>query len=462
MCRLCGIKVPLDNLTSLDDNSKKIQLKLQTCFDITLQHDKNKMLAQNACDCCLIKLNDAIKFRDLIISVQSKLNVQAEHIDNNDFGNYEMVLKIERLDPEIIRASYRKSSRKRTSIEPFTIPIPSKKAQKAEKKWNYRNKGKKTPKERIRYSFKDLFKEELKGKFAMPPLEIDLNGADENSNGTNLKKIKTQLGGWLNYEWKCSECFEIFNNVLDLENHSKQVHKRRCVTNCQPCQNTYLSYTTFLNHISEKHEKLLKFCCIVCSEFRSTFLDLHRHYEKMHKDYSPNFLCLYCGYHTFTGVLLKDHIRDRHVVDTTNQFECDLCSKMFSKKQKLLSHMHNMHISKSHTCEICGLLYKFNAELISHKMSAHTTSLEFTCQEPGCSKSFGTKRKLRRHINLVHPAIVTLFTCETCGKVSKCKKSHQAHMKVHGNCFPYACQFCDRSFKHASGFNYHIRAHTGI
>lgn len=182
-------------------------------------------------------------------------------------------------------------------------------------------------------------------------------------------------------------------NVMDLEKHSLKCTKRRCFNSCQQCIKDFPSYSTFLNHITEKHQKILKYSCIVCSEFRWSFLELYKHICETHNDHTI-FFCLYCGKIFFTGALLRDHLILHRPDAILPDFYCDLCDFTTHKKPLLLNHMSRYHLERRFTCECCAFSFKYRAELFQHQKSLHSNECKEEC--PFCGKMFKNKIKLRR------------------------------------------------------------------
>lgn len=286
---------------------------------------------------------------------------------------------------------------------------------------------------------------------------MQIQSADKEIDGKLSEQFLATLSttGWFNYEWKCIGCEAIFTNVMDLEKHSIKCTKRRCINSC--CLKEFPSYSTFINHVTEKHQNILKYSCIVCSEFRWNFIDLYRHCET-HDEHSI-FFCLYCGKNFFTGALLRDHLIIHRPDAILPDFSCDLCDYKTYKKQVLLSHMSRYHLERRFTCECCAFSFKYRAELIQHQQSKHSDECSEECRV--CGKKFKNKRKLRRHVKNMHEESLIVFSCEICGKKSKSKKLHSTHMKVSKNSKINSLLIKLIFFRFTATKN-HINAHTAI
>lgn len=289
---------------------------------------------------------------------------------------------------------------------------------------------------------------------------MPISFSDKQIDGKISESFLTSLSslGWFNYDYKCLGCEGIFTNVMDLEKHSLKCTRKRCHNSCTLCLKDFPSYSTFLNHITEKHQPFLKYSCIVCSEFRWSFTELFHHTREAHPEHTI-FFCLYCGKNYFTGALLRDHLIIHKPDIILPEFQCDLCEYKAHMKKALVNHMLRFHLEKKFICECCSSSFQFRAELFMHQQSHSNEVAKEECS--ACGKMFKNKRSLRRHMRSMHEDSGDPVSCEICGKVSKNKRLQLAHMKVHSDKDFYKCKFCGRSFKHSSGFRYHVRTHTG-
>lgn len=280
-----------------------------------------------------------------------------------------------------------------------------------------------------------LFKNELSGRFLAVPIQ-NTKKSSEDSDKSEIHKEKSPTVGWFNYKWTCDKCSITCENILELEKHSLEVHKKRCRNSCDKCDKFFSNYATFINHENEKHQPLLKYRCIVCSELTSTFVQLHQHIEQKHPQYEI-FICLYCGVTKISGSQMYNHLIDKHVISNLLYF-CDFCPKdaSFHKKALLLSHMKTHHLSKKHICECCALSFSYKSELIEHQKSKHLEQeqkLNFGCKFDMCNQVFKTSKRLKIHMKL-HENSKILLSCNYCGK-KFAKHRLKSHMKVNNLMF---------------------------
>lgn len=79
-------------------------------------------------------------------------------------------------------------------------------------------------------------------------------------------------------------------------------------------------------------------------------------------------------------------------------YECGNCSKRFSQKSHLNSHMLIHTSDKKYECELCGKRFTMESHLNGH-MLVHTSEKKFECDV--CAKRFAQKSHLNGHM-LVH------------------------------------------------------------
>lgn len=194
-------------------------------------------------------------------------------------------------------------------------------------------------KEKNCFSMLDLFEDEIKRKkfFAVPEV---------------LENLEENPPLWSNYTWRCSECEEIFENLIDLNRHLHKSHRKRHRSTC--CQKEFFNYDKFMNHVIEEHHTKLKFCCVICSTYHTTFLDLYKHHKRQHPMHKIYF-CLYCGFNFFTGSHLRTHTITKHnrinkALAMREKFSCDNCGWQSYIKQKLNFHMQ-LHKAQSFFCD---------------------------------------------------------------------------------------------------------------
>lgn len=83
------------------------------------------------------------------------------------------------------------------------------------------------------------------------------------------------------------------------------------------------------------------------------------------------------------------------------KFKCDKCSKCFWKKDTFKNHFQQVHLKLKEMCSLCGIFFHPLA-LNRHKKLACIIApkMEFQCEF--CSKNFTRKEHMDSHINRMH------------------------------------------------------------
>ncbi|XP_036448374.1 zinc finger protein 64 [Colossoma macropomum] len=136
----------------------------------------------------------------------------------------------------------------------------------------------------------------------------------------------------------------------------------------------------------------------------------------------------------FTGCTFKTQYgqkdMERHMLTHTGErpFECELCHKRFSRRDKLNLHSRSHTGEKPHKCKHCPYA------------AADSSSL---------------KKHLRIHYN-ERP-----FKCQICPYASRNSSQLTVHLRSHTGDAPFQCNQCDAKFKINSDLKRHSRVHSG-
>lgn len=115
-------------------------------------------------------------------------------------------------------------------------------------------------------------------------------------------------------------------------------------------------------------------------------------------------ICGFCGKEQESEYRLKQHELIAHTpiskLSLDQIFVCDLCARIFKTKQSMRNHFIRAHTPKTDKfpCHICGKVLPHQKALYAHER-VHVKS-EVICQY--CSKSFSRKVLLSSHIAIVH------------------------------------------------------------
>ncbi|KAF5275678.1 hypothetical protein FQA39_LY06790 [Lamprigera yunnana] len=223
--------------------------------------------------------------------------------------------------------------------------------------------------------------------------------------------------------------------------------------------------------------------CDICNfEFSdSTILELHRqllHQTLFRKHNKYNYNCHLCQKQFRMRGSLMIHLRVAHFnylqsncrkvnTDITNDvpqlqnaekrkgvqdknWECDVCSKLFTTKYFLKKHKRLHTGEMPYYCSQCNKYFTFQQSYHKH-MLYHTDNKPHTCAE--CGRAFKELSTLHNH-QRIHSG-ERPFHCETCGKSFRQRVSYLVHCRIHTGVMPYKCDTCNKSFRYKVSLRSH-------
>ena len=121
-------------------------------------------------------------------------------------------------------------------------------------------------------------------------------------------------------------------------------------------------------------------------------------------------------------------------------YQCSKCSKLFTHKLHLKSHMQQ---------------HKLNDQPQQPVASSSTTanSLKIICNE--CGKQFNSQSDFNRHLQIAHNAVKP-YKCSICSMSFYDISSKNRHEKEHSGLKPYRCYICGFEFTRASNLRAHL------
>ncbi|CAH1114784.1 unnamed protein product [Psylliodes chrysocephalus] len=137
-------------------------------------------------------------------------------------------------------------------------------------------------------------------------------------------------------------------------------------------------------------------------------------------------------------------------------YKCEICSKKFTRKDKLETHSKTHTREKSFTCEICSKQFIKKGGLTVH-LRFHTGENLFKCKI--CLKQFTQKSNLKVHLRF-HTGEKP-FKCEICSKQFFQKCDLKVHLGIHTGEKPFKCPICPRQFMRKDRLETHLKRHTG-
>lgn len=180
----------------------------------------------------------------------------------------------------------------------------------------------------------------------------------------------------------------------------------------------------------EMQDILGVFQCETCSKEFSRLRYLRRH-AKTHENAEavPQFECSECQSAFKTNDLLRNHKKIVHATDKV--YRCSQCD--FQSERTFEIHVHRqIHSGNSVVCEVCGKAYGDKSTLNKH-MRVHDQSRPITCKWTGCTWRFNSEGAMKAHLLSHNKQASSKFVCKLCGFKFRRKQHLQRHeTKIHG------------------------------
>lgn len=120
-------------------------------------------------------------------------------------------------------------------------------------------------------------------------------------------------------------------------------------------------------------------------------------------------------------ISLRLHFNNRH---STNEFNCELCGKIYNSRKTLYHHKRETHAEKQFQCDQCDQKFVSNARLNRHKVT-HTDLREHKC--PHCPKEFHRSNNLKVHLR--SHTKEKPFECPLCDKAFGYQRLLRSHLE---------------------------------
>ncbi|KAM8704531.1 hypothetical protein ACLKA7_009044 [Drosophila subpalustris] len=135
---------------------------------------------------------------------------------------------------------------------------------------------------------------------------------------------------------------------------------------------------------------------------------------------------------------------------TPKNWECDVCSKLFTTKYFLKKHKRLHTGEMPYTCQFCARTFTFQQSYHKHLLY-HSEVKPHACGI--CGRAFKELSTLHNH-QRIHSGEKP-FKCEVCGKCFRQRVSFLVHTRIHTGVMPYKCDQCQKTFRYKVSLRTH-------
>ncbi|XP_055622458.1 uncharacterized protein LOC129766023 [Toxorhynchites rutilus septentrionalis] len=201
--------------------------------------------------------------------------------------------------------------------------------------------------------------------------------------------------------YTCSICDQEFEQLQVAQDHVNFFHRDVKRRSCPHCGRTFTQTGDLTRHV-RIHTGIRPFKCPF-EDCKYAFIssgDLHKHVRRHNQTINPipkPHVCPKCGKDFERGYDLKRH-SSMHAKDDPNfqGFNCELCGKVFARKDQCRAHTFRHVGYKPHKCKYCDKCFSDASNYAKHVKVHELDGVLLYCHY--CSKSFKNKMAISKHV----------------------------------------------------------------